>query len=683
MVLGIAGSWGSGKTSLLNLVEHHLKELRRKQTDRSLVIIRFNPWNYSTIEQLISMFFRELRVGLNAVDNVEVVTQIGNALQKLAVLLTPLAAVPGLQAAGLVSSILSPVGSLLKHAAGNRSLETVKRDLNGYLREAGIHLVLIVDDLDRLEPDCVALMLRLLRMNADFDNTTYVLGFDPIRTAKLLRDHYGSSMAYGYMDKIIQVPFDLPVLDPVYVKIELLKALKPVLSPLGDNAELDARWDDIKAAGFFDLFQTLRDVKRFVNSVSVTLPLIWGKVNPIDFLAVEAIRLFCSELYFELHTHKDILLDSRSDLTEEAAEFLGVREHDAALDKSAFETFLKKAGSKEGTVRRLLATLFPRLSRFSDESGRHSGRIDLEWSCQCRICSMSHFDTYFMLTVPLGCISEEQLHAALSLVDDRDEFAAMLLSLEYSGQAEQLLSRFSTHIDELSPSKIKNTIGALLDVGDELSGKGVPDPDPSFATRIAFYLASLTRSIEDADTRQKMLCQSLKSGKGIYSVTRLAVMLDGITFEGRPVLSEDAIRDLRWVAVQRIRNAAESGELLKAPWPVFILFRWKEWEKEQNRPKCFIEEAIKTDAGLLRVVNAFVRSVYSYTLGARNVEITHEFPLDALKEFLVPEELAEKAKTILDSGQLLEASELRELTSREQDLLRGFVNSVDGKKGQP
>jgi AAA+ ATPase superfamily predicted ATPase len=53
-VVGIIGPWGSGKTSLINLV---LEELRKTS---AYTVLEFNPWMFSGADQLVERFFSEL-----------------------------------------------------------------------------------------------------------------------------------------------------------------------------------------------------------------------------------------------------------------------------------------------------------------------------------------------------------------------------------------------------------------------------------------------------------------------------------------------------------------------------------------------------------------------------------------------------------------------------------------------
>src|SRR5205823_13198051 len=53
-VLAVTGSWGTGKTSFMNLVFEQLKQ------DRERVVTNFNPWLFSGTEDLIARFFQDV-----------------------------------------------------------------------------------------------------------------------------------------------------------------------------------------------------------------------------------------------------------------------------------------------------------------------------------------------------------------------------------------------------------------------------------------------------------------------------------------------------------------------------------------------------------------------------------------------------------------------------------------------
>jgi hypothetical protein len=78
VVLGLEGSWGSGKSSILNLVAARLAE----RAGARLVLVRFDPWLVSGRDDLIASFFREL---VDAIDPVRKERgRVGSAAAKLA-----------------------------------------------------------------------------------------------------------------------------------------------------------------------------------------------------------------------------------------------------------------------------------------------------------------------------------------------------------------------------------------------------------------------------------------------------------------------------------------------------------------------------------------------------------------------------------------------------------------------
>jgi predicted KAP-like P-loop ATPase len=60
-VVALTGPWGSGKSSAVNLIKHHLKAI---EDNGELKILVFNPWWYSDEPTLTRAFFQHLYAGL-------------------------------------------------------------------------------------------------------------------------------------------------------------------------------------------------------------------------------------------------------------------------------------------------------------------------------------------------------------------------------------------------------------------------------------------------------------------------------------------------------------------------------------------------------------------------------------------------------------------------------------------
>ena len=133
-----------------------------KDDNKKPIVIRFNPWNYSSVDQLITMFFTELKTGIGHVDRKK---DLFSLLDKIGNLIKPSRPVTG--------------GLLKLFFKSDETLPNVKKKINELLSQLDQKVIIFIDDIDRLERDFMRMLLRMIRLNADFSNVTYVPGIRP------------------------------------------------------------------------------------------------------------------------------------------------------------------------------------------------------------------------------------------------------------------------------------------------------------------------------------------------------------------------------------------------------------------------------------------------------------------------------------------------------------------------
>ncbi len=201
LVVGLYGPWGDGKTSVLNLMSLALK----KEPD--VVVVRFNPWRYVTEEDSIYAFFDTISTALG--ENLKgKKAKVAKLVADYAGFVAPVAAlaIPG-----------GAQGALAAQDAAKRvsvgELDAHRAKLEARLKDTGKRVVVLIDDVDRLENTEIHALFRVLKLSADFPRTIYVLAFDYNVVATALGQRYGSgdkTSGERFLEKIVQVPLCLP-----------------------------------------------------------------------------------------------------------------------------------------------------------------------------------------------------------------------------------------------------------------------------------------------------------------------------------------------------------------------------------------------------------------------------------------------------------------------------------------
>jgi len=184
---GITGEWGAGKT----LVLMELKSILEKGMD----VIEFSPWQSSSPENLIEDFFQTLASRLHSHSR-----SLGRNLENYADKLIELDIDKRL-------NFLAKIGRWI--TGGYLSINDARSRIEHDLDALPKGIIVIIDDLDRLDKDELFETLRLVRNTAHFRNIAYVIAYDPVYTTKML-ERKGIENAAEYLYKIFMLSIALP-----------------------------------------------------------------------------------------------------------------------------------------------------------------------------------------------------------------------------------------------------------------------------------------------------------------------------------------------------------------------------------------------------------------------------------------------------------------------------------------
>lgn len=252
--IGVFGDWGSGKSSLVRLIESALR--KSDPVANEYVFIDFNAWLYQGFDDAkMSLLQRVSDVLLEVAKEHEgVKDKVLNFLQRIrylraakltlsvlgsalagGVVAGPMGSVAGLATSvanadwkGIVSSasdavedgerVFGAVKSCMKDSPQKslpREIAELRKAFGEILSAANIRLVILVDDLDRCLPETMVSTLEAMRLLLFTNRTIFIIAADETAIKNAVRLRYNvtvneENLVGSYFDKLIQIPVAVP-----------------------------------------------------------------------------------------------------------------------------------------------------------------------------------------------------------------------------------------------------------------------------------------------------------------------------------------------------------------------------------------------------------------------------------------------------------------------------------------
>lgn len=436
LVVALNGEWGSGKTSVINLIKNELAK------DKNLKVISYSYWWYEGKKEVITAFLLGLSEAIGELKNSEkIISTILNFIQ-------PLASVADCCTGTEISSKVLEITKCLFNPV---SLEQQFNSIKDFLRKQTSQIVIFIDDLDRMNPDDSIEVYKLLKTIGRLPNVTFVIAYDKAQANRTILQKYPSE-GKNFLEKVIQVSFDMP--EPSSEKLFKVfqKELRGTLSEHIDQLNLQFYWDKYLR----DFIKTPRNLGRLLANIEFNAKPIIADIYLPDFILLEVLRLQFPDIYLEISRNKRaICKDNPFQVTNAEKE---------RIDSEFLKVLLGKCDKRqEVPLGRLLTELLSPLTSVR------------KVKVQRRFCSNDYFETYFNLNISDDAISEYELKKLISFVKNKDDFINAFGGIDEKKSFIEK-KRFAVFLKELSlrPDLIKDQKEAeeLLEILADLIDKG-------------------------------------------------------------------------------------------------------------------------------------------------------------------------------------------------------------------
>lgn len=452
--IGVVGKWGSGKTSFLNLVNRNL-------TESKFIVIKFNPWNSTSAQSLISDFFDLVSTSLKKYDG-SIDKKVNEYCQKVVDVND--------------TNFMRFLSLTTKMFLNNGTIEEKKDEINRVISGIGKRLIVFIDDIDRLDSNEVVEVIRLIRNTANFENTFFIVAYDRgyVNNAIKSITNYNS---HFFLEKIFQLEIVLPVYEYQILGKVLFNYLKSSI-PNEYHSSIEVAMfrngtsTDMPMLG---LIENIRDVTRFANSFVLTFETLKKDVIPYDLFKIECLKIKYPSVYTLLYEKRDFLFDitRNGNYTNENSYTLKIigTVRDVDIDTSTvLEKILKESHASYGLsesecreVVQFISGIFSK-SFLNDDTSLYTSRS---------IRYPKGFNRYFAQRLFVGQLSENDFSASFLL--DQKEFNSKISEWVSKGLREEVRQKFFEIKEFSDKSEFEKIVNGIFYFGNIPSNGSVGD----------------------------------------------------------------------------------------------------------------------------------------------------------------------------------------------------------------
>ena len=380
-VIGLDGKWGTGKTTIINLVKQRLsKEI--EQNDDIRIVKNFDFWTTGSQTAILNSMYdallKAIGVDYNSVKTRKLLKRTANFMTN-------------------VPKIGKAVSQIINENITQEDVDQLKDNLEELILSSNKRYVFFVDDLDRANSSQVLFLLKMLGTVFNLPNLIFVLLYDKQRMKKIINNEEELNIAF--VEKIINQEIRVPEVSEKTIQDLYKKGLNNLATAYGlSNFEIK------KLAPAIDRvvkqIRNIRDLKRVMNSVCNIAFSEDNTLNREDSLLIEFIHFEEPELYELISNNREYFISQDRTLFSQS---VMQNWDEVAIDK--VRDFYKSNLDGYEEYSSILGNLFPYVKSYYASEGTD---VDLTINQnelknekrqeQLRICSGNYFDLYFSLT---------------------------------------------------------------------------------------------------------------------------------------------------------------------------------------------------------------------------------------------------------------------------------------------
>lgn len=691
LILGLEGPWGSGKSSMLRLLQGEFANDHEESEGVGVIVISFSPWLITNRIALITSFFGQLdqaidqaikrlsicnrfRAGWKTIFKKSIrkeVKKTRSALNEFSKVAAVAATATAVVDMGTASAVLASASAAVDNMPkpSDPTLEKLKAEIAGLLQniaeaDESFRILVLIDDLDRLDPEDALEILRLVKVVTDFPGISYLLAYDRSALVDAVTQHAKVKDGNAYLEKIIQLSYKIPPLEPFQLRQWLKSEIRDQYSE--EFSDGSQRAEVVLNTWAGRLLRTPRDVKRILYAVQVIWEQLKNKIDLLDLVWLQMVKEKAAIGDKNLYAWVTRYLQSLDAIAiggtvtgakQEAKELEEILrslkwgeyvENDEAREVDLHFLNLILAGIDQthlGELRAVNANWTHAASRDDLLAYREEKRLSSPW----------HWRLYFALDTPSHAISDNEWDtlfeaAAVSCARLQASISA-LLELESAGRpyiSDQLIEVISRAARTETLESPETWITTIVNMADELRHRSKTIRTMTGDTYLDIDFVNLLRNfflILNEEQRASVSdalfskCPNLSLSAQVLRHQYAASKLPDANKSDKLFLSDS---ELELAVTDQMNQFTKLDEtaFLRLSSPYDVLYAWKEVSESTDGPEIFLSELMETTAGMMRALSTLA------VLADKDGQVVRYLPERELSSFMDTNKLKTRLKQI-------------------------------------
>ena len=593
LCIGLFGPWGSGKTSILNMLSDELENASDKEEIKPIVLF-FNPWNFTTEDHLFHQFFYML-ANQFASSKEKNIKETGDAIKKYANMVEDIGSLIHLNELKIGVVSIKFLANILskKNILHDKDLSKQRNIIIERLRVQKQRVIIVIDDIDRLPNAEIRLIFQLISTVAKFPNTIYLLSFDRNIVINALTEVQKCD-GNDYLEKIVQIPIEIPAIREDVLYNILSAKLDEMINIY--HFEIDqSHWQGVFRECIYGHLKTLREINRLINALHAKCIVAGNELDFADLVGITIIENKFPELYYWIRDNKEKLVGGYNNWRNVGKDGKTIIKENENLINQLFPI-------RGSLYCRMLSVLFPHWAQAVSVSS------DVLLRRQ-RIGCSDIFERYFCLSLTKDEIPRFVFNKMLFEMNGQ-ELSVFLDDVNKSYSGRRYLYELNAAMRELDNTRKLLLAKALIEKADTFD---VEERITTFALStfalLVFQIEDLLRE-NDENSVFGLLKDEITNAdkKTIRIITHLINSID-LSYSrkgeyGEPLITEEHLLHCRKLYCNRIKIMARNTDLLELTDAHLVLYLFEKYDPK-NFERYILNE-LNDKVQILKYLQTFV-----------------------------------------------------------------------------